>query len=49
MYDWIQTIMEYYYTKKAEIIASDEPGLVTWDFSQFDATKPDVSLSNLVS
>ena len=49
VYDWIQTIMEYYYTKKANIIMLDEPGLVTWDFSQFDATKPDVLLSDLVS
>ena len=48
VYDWIQIIMTYYYSKKVEIIASDEPGLITWDFSQFDTTKPDVSLSDLV-
>ena len=49
MFAWIRDeCLTYYYDIKAELFASDEPEMVTWDFSQFDATKPDVSLSSLV-
>jgi len=45
---WVQSVLGYYYTKKAEIAAAGEPETVTWDFSQFDATDPQVSLQSLV-
>ncbi len=43
---WIQSIMVYYYTQKADIEAEI---VTTWDFSQFDATKPDVTLAGLMA
>jgi len=49
IFPWIQSCLGYYYTKKAEILASSTPELIMWNFSQFDTTKPDVSLSSIVS
>ena len=49
IFPWIQDCLGYYYGKKAEVWASSTPELVVWDFSQFDTTKPDVSLSSIVS
>jgi len=48
IFPWIQACLGYYYTIKANILSSDTPELVTWDFGQFDATKPDVSLAAVV-
>lgn len=45
---WVQSVLKYYYTKKAEISASETPHLVTWDFSQFDATAPAATLQALM-
>jgi len=47
IFPWIQVCLVYYYAKKAEVIAADIPELVTWDFTQFDTNKPDVTLSGL--
>jgi len=41
---WIDSILAYYYTTKDEILASDAPPKVTWDFAQFDASIPDTTL-----
>jgi len=49
VFPWIQSCLEYYYTKKNEIIVSGEPTLVTWDFVQFDVTKPDITLEQAMS
>jgi len=49
---WITTIMTYYYGKKMDIINATTVTIlkeITWDFTTFDATKPDVSLSTLMS
>jgi len=48
IFPWIQGCLGYYYARKAEILASDTPEMVTWDFSQFDVSKPDVTLSSLL-
>ena len=40
-FDWISgTVLTYYYTKKAEIQASDDPKSVTWSFSANCAEDP---------
>lgn len=46
---WIQAVMSYYYTVKAQLIsASDSVTLstITWDFSQFDASDPMIKLED---
>ena len=53
VWSWIRTtgVLPYYYTKKLEIgNAGDTDVLLSicWDFSQFDATDPDVKLSDLI-
>jgi hypothetical protein len=52
VWDWINTIMTYYYGKKTDITnATTSSALtsITWDFTTFDATKPSVSLQSLMS
>jgi hypothetical protein len=49
IYPWIQLCLVYYYNKKVEVLTSDIPEIVTWDFVQFDTSKPDVSLGALMS
>jgi hypothetical protein len=52
VWDWINTIMVYYYGKKQTIVdAANITTLkaITWDFTTFDATKPDVSLQALMA
>lgn len=46
---WVTSVLSYYYSKKSEIQTSLDPGAVTWDFSQFDATDPVVSLQTLLA
>jgi hypothetical protein len=49
---WISSIMSYYYGRKQNIIdATDITTLkaITWDFTTFDTTKPDVSLQALMT
>ena len=46
---WVQSVLAYYYTKKAEIEAAECPGTVTWNFSQFDATDHGVSLQSFIA
>ena len=48
VWDWAQSVLVYYYAQKAEITASPDPVAVTWDFSQFDATDPGVTLQSLL-
>lgn len=48
VWTWVQSVLVYYYTKKAEIIAASDPASVTWDFSTFDATDPQLSLQSLM-
>jgi len=48
VWTWVQSVLVYYYTKKAEIIAASDPASVTWDFSTFDAADPQVSLQSLM-
>lgn len=49
VFDWIlDKCLVYYYTKKTEILAADEPELIVWDFFQFDTTKPNIKLEELV-
>jgi hypothetical protein len=47
IWSWIQAVVTYYYTCKAEIDALEDVATVEayqWDFSTFDATVPDVTL-----
>jgi hypothetical protein len=44
---WINIVLEYYYTKKEQILGGDNT--VTWDFSQFDDDDPGVKLSEFIS
>jgi len=48
IFPWIQLCLTYYYSKKTEVINSNMPELITWDFTQFDAVKPDVTLEDLI-
>ncbi len=49
IWPWIQSALAYYYGKKAEVLSAEDPKTVTWDFSQFDATKPDVTLAGIMA
>jgi len=46
---WIESIMTYYYTQKAAILSTYDYMSVTWDFSQFDATKTTVTLAGIMA
>ena len=48
IFPWVQSCLRYYYTKKTEIMASNTPELIFWEFGQFDATKPGVSLGSII-
>ena len=48
LFAWISGVMEYYYTKKINIRDGEDWESVTWDFSQFDATDPNISLEALM-
>jgi len=48
LWPWIQAVMAYYYGKKAAIRDGENYAAVSWDFSQFDATDPNVSLESLM-
>lgn len=41
---WDNTISDYYMNKSNEIMGSDDPASVVWDFSQFQATDPVITL-----
>jgi hypothetical protein len=46
---WIETVLGYYYGKKAAIYAAANPETVVWEFNQFDGSDPNVTLSGFVS
>lgn len=50
VWNWVQSVLEYYYQCKTEISALIDAAAVdayAWDFSQFDATQPAVSLGSI--
>lgn len=49
IWPWIQSALAYYYEKKAEILSADDPKIITWDFAQFDASKPNVTLAGIMA
>jgi hypothetical protein len=49
VWGWIASVMGYYYGKKNDILTLEAFDEVTWDFSQFDATKPDVTLAGIMA
>jgi len=49
VWTWIESVMMYYYAKKAEILETHDYSNVTWDFGQFDATKPSIALSGIIA
>ncbi len=52
VWTWISSIMIYYYSKKTEITNAVNITIlkaITWDFSTFDATKPNVNLQTLMN
>ena len=46
LFTWIASVMQYYYTKKNEIVNAEDYNSVTWDFTTFDATDPQISLQD---
>jgi hypothetical protein len=48
LWPWIQAVMAYYYGKKAAIRDGEAYADVTWNFTQFDATDPGVSLESIM-
>ena len=49
VWDWIATVMEYYYSVKTELMTEEILETVSWDFSAFDTTKPDVTLAGVIA
>jgi hypothetical protein len=49
IWPWIQSALAYYYGKKAEILAALDPKAITWNFTDFDATKPAVTLAGIMA
>jgi hypothetical protein len=49
VWTWIQSVTQYYYGKKIAIRDGEDWESVTWDYSQFDATDPEVSLESIMS
>lgn len=48
---WVKSILGYYYGQKAAILAAtthEDVEAVKWDFTQFDATDPQVALQQVV-
>jgi len=48
LFTWISGVMEYYYTKKINIRDGEDWESVTWDFTTFNATDPNISLEALM-
>jgi hypothetical protein len=48
VWSWISAVLGYYYQQKSLIIDAQDPTTVIWNFTQFDATDPQVSLQNLI-
>jgi len=46
VFDWVLSVMVYYYARKAAIMVNWES---QWDFSTFDATAPAVSLGDVIA
>jgi len=49
---WIETVLDYYYSKLDEIKNAtdiDTVNTITWDFSQFDSTDPQVTIEEIRS
>lgn len=49
IWDWIESVINYYYGKKNDILTSEEFSDIVWDFSQFDETKPNVTLASIMN
>jgi hypothetical protein len=47
--DWMRSVLNYYYDIQTQIITADEAGLaaITWDYSQFEATDPGITLEEV--
>lgn len=45
--DWIKGCLDHYYSVKDAIGKAADPAAVSWDFLQFDATIPEVSLRDV--
>jgi hypothetical protein len=48
--DWVDSVMEYYYTTKLTIIEITDQAVLasfTWDYYQFDATDPLISMESI--
>jgi hypothetical protein len=47
---WITSILSYYYTIEQAIAQADEAGMagITWDYGQFEATDPGITLGELM-
>ena len=47
LWTWINSVMTYYYQRKA-LLQGDNWETTTWDFTTFDETDPDISLSSFM-
>lgn len=47
-WDWTRLVLGYYYQKKQEILTIENWAGVEWDYAQFDALDPQVSLGALM-
>ena len=48
LFTWISGVMNYYYAKKKLIRDNEDWESVTWDFTTFDSTDPNISLEALM-
>lgn len=49
LWNWIQSVLAYYYAAKEALIVGIPMESLDWDLSQFDATDPGLKLSDFVN
>jgi len=48
IWEWIESILQYYYERKLTINKGIDLENITWDFSKFDVTIPSITLGDLM-
>ncbi len=49
IFDWVKSVLSYYYDRKAKILSADDPEAVGWDFAKAcDATAPGHTLADIL-
>ena len=49
IWGWIKTVLQYYFTKRAYLDSCEDLTGFSYDFQQFDASKPDITLEGLMN